>query len=230
MVSEIDTGPRLYVPREAKPSAVPTRNVPAERPYGGDICYFLVFGLVAVGIIGALFGSAFSLLIPPRDKTVLAEVVSPASEQTVSTVTDTANPGDPLGTTDASASTVVAPEGISDTPEPVPPPHLNATPAAAKFTDFPDKPPRSTSDSSNSNSSRTDAQPASRSRRSAHHSYPPATQMDKQQTWSAATDRLHRPTFSHVTPTLTPPRTGVINAIDKHTTPVRPPRQSLYNP
>jgi hypothetical protein len=71
MVSEICTKPRLYVPRAAKPSPVPTRSVPAERPCVGDICYLLVVGLVAAGIIGIVFGSAFSLLIPPRDKTVV---------------------------------------------------------------------------------------------------------------------------------------------------------------
>src|SRR5690242_15125125 len=92
MVSEIYTEPRLCVPREAKPSPVPTRGVPAERPCVGDICYLLVVGLVAAGIIGVFFGSAFSLLIPSRDQTVVgAKAGSPASEQTVSTVMGTAN-------------------------------------------------------------------------------------------------------------------------------------------
>jgi hypothetical protein len=213
MVSEICTKPRLYVPRAAKPSPVPTRSVPAERPRVGDICYLLVVGLVAAGIIGVVFGSAFSLLIPPRDKTVVgAGAVSPASEQTVSTVIGMATPGDPLGATDASASTAVAPEAMSDALPPVLPRDLNSTSAAAKFTGSGDEPPRSMSDSS-----RTDAQPASRGRRSAHHRHQPATQKDKQRTSSSvAMDRAHRQNFSRATPTLTPPRTGVINAIDKH--------------
>jgi hypothetical protein len=203
MVSEIDTGPQLHVHREANPSPSPARSVPADRPHVGDICYFLVVGFVAAGIIGALFGSAFLLLTPARDKTVVrAEVVSPASEQTVSTVMGTANLGDPLGTTDASASTAVAPETMSDEPAPpAPPPDLNSTPAAAKFTGLADEPTLSTIDSS-----RTDAQPAGRGRRSARHSYRPATQTEKQRTLSAAMERVHRQNFSHAAPTLTPPR------------------------
>jgi hypothetical protein len=213
MVSEIDTGPQLYVPRGARSSPVPTRSVPAERPYASDIGYFLVVGSVAAAVIGALFGSAFLLLMPSRDKTVdRAEVVTPASQQAVSTLMGTANPGDPLGITDAFASTAVAPEAMSDALPPVLPRDLNSTSAAAKFTGLGDEPPRSMSDSS-----RTDAQPASRGRRSAHHRHQPATQKDKQRTSSSvAMDRAHRQNFSRATPTLTPPRTGVINAIDKH--------------
>jgi hypothetical protein len=189
MVSEIDTGPQLYVPRKAKPSPVPARSVQAERPYVSDIGYFLVVGSAAAAVIGALFGSAFSLLMPSRDKTVVrAEVVSPASEQTVRM--GTATPGDPLGTTDASASTAVAPEAIADALPPVPPPDLNSTSAAAKFTGSGNEPPRSISDSS-----RTDAQPTSRGRRSAHHRHQPATQKDKQRTSSVAMDRAHRQKF-----------------------------------
>jgi hypothetical protein len=219
MVSEIDTGPQLYVPREAKLSSVPTPSVQAERPYLSDIGYFLVVGSVAAAVIGALFGSAFSLLMPSRDKTVVgAGAVSSASEQAVSTLMGTANPGDPLGITEAFASTAVAPEAMSDARLSVPPPDLNSTSAAAKFTGSGDETPRSISDSS-----RTDAQPASRGRRSAHHRHQPATQKDKQRTSSAAMDRAHRQNSSRATPTLTPPGTGVTNAIHKHTAPVRRP-------
>src|SRR5215471_6847162 len=95
LVSEIDTEPQRFVLTEAKPSSAPARSVPAERRYLGGVLHLLLVGLVAAAIIVAFFGSAFSVLIPPRDKAVLgAGLDSPAPHQAMSTVKVTTSHGD----------------------------------------------------------------------------------------------------------------------------------------